>query len=87
MTVFQGGARNAPLGLEIATNGNILTVNVGDGYLVETKVEGHLGHQVRKVLLDNIGAMGAGALFGLIEVVGQGIYFVDDNENALNLFQ
>jgi hypothetical protein len=86
MTVFQGGALNAPLGLEIATNGNILTVNGGDGYLVETKVEGHHGHQVRKVLLDEMGAMGAGALFGLIDVAGQGIYFVDDNENALNLF-
>jgi hypothetical protein len=85
MTVFQGGALNAPLGLEIATNGNILTVNGGDGYLVETKVDGHHGHQVRKVLLDNMGS-GAGALFGLIDVAGQGIYFVDDNENALNLF-
>ena len=85
MTVFQGGALNAPLGLEIATNGNILTVNGADGYLVETKVEGHHGHQVRKVLLDNVNN-GAGALFGLIDVAGQGIYFVDDNENALNLF-
>jgi hypothetical protein len=84
-TVSQGGALNGPLGLEIATNGNILTVNGGDGYLVETKVEGHHGHQVRKVLLDNMGT-GAGALFGLIDVAGQGIYFVDDNENALNLF-
>jgi hypothetical protein len=85
MTVFQGGALNGPLGLEIATNGDILTVNSGDGYLVETKVEGHHGHQVRKVLLDDMGT-GAGALFGLIDVAGQGIYFVDDNENALNLF-
>jgi len=84
-TVSQGGALNGPLGLEIATNGNILTVNSGDGYLVETKVEGHHGHQVRKVLLDDMGT-GAGALFGLIDVAGQGIYFVDDNENALNLF-
>jgi hypothetical protein len=85
MTVFHGGALNGPLGLEIATNGDILTVNSGDGYLVETKVEGHHGHQVRKVLLDDMGT-GAGALFGLIDVAGQGIYFVDDNENALNLF-
>jgi hypothetical protein len=85
MTVFQGGALNGPLGLEIATNGDILTVNSGDGHLVETKVEGHHGHQVRKVLLDDMGT-GAGALFGLIDVAGQGIYFVDDNENALNLF-
>jgi len=85
MTIFQGGALNGPLGLEIATNGDILTVNSGDGYLVETKVEGHHGHQVRKVLLDDMGT-GGGALFGLIDVAGQGIYFVDDNENALNLF-
>ena len=87
MTVSQGGALNAPLGLEIATNGDILTVNGGDRYLVETKVEGHHGHQVRKVLLDDMGnPPGAGALFGLVDVAGQGLYFVDDNENALNLF-
>ncbi len=84
-TVSQGGALNGPLGLEIATNGDILTVNSGDGFLVETKVEGQHGHQVRKVLLDNVNN-GAGALFGLVDVAGQGIYFVDDNENALNLF-
>ena len=85
VTVFEGGALNGPLGLEIAPNGDILTVNGGDGYLVETKVEGQHGHQVRKVLLDNVGN-GGGALFGLTDVAGQGIYFVDDNENALNLF-
>jgi len=84
-TVSAGGALNGPLGLEIATNGDILTVNSRDGYLVETKVEGHHGHQVRKVLLDNVNN-GAGALFGLIDVAEQGIYFVDDDENALNLF-
>jgi len=87
-TVSQGGALNGPLGLEIATDGDILTVNGGDGYLVETKVEGQHRHQVRKVLLDDMGnPPGAGALFGLVDVAGQGIYFVDDNENALNLFR
>jgi len=86
-TVTEGGTLNGPLGLEIATNGDILTVNGGDGYLVETRVEGHHGHQIRKTLLDNMGnPPGAGALFGLVDVAGQGIYFVDDNENALNLF-
>jgi hypothetical protein len=84
-TVSQGSALNGPLGLEIATNGDILTVNGGDGFLVETKVEGHHGHQVRKILLDNVNG-GGGALFGLADVADQGIYFVDDNENALNLF-
>jgi hypothetical protein len=29
---------------------------------------------------------GVGALFGLTDVAGQGVYFVDDDENALNLF-
>ena len=44
-------------------------------------------HQVKKVLLDGMGnPPGAGALFGFTDVAGQGIYFVDDNENALNLF-
>jgi hypothetical protein len=84
-TVSQGGALNDPLGLAIAPNGHILTVNGGDGFLVETKVKGRHGHQVRTVQLDNIGN-GSGALFGLTAVAGQGIYFVDDNENALNLF-
>jgi hypothetical protein len=85
--VSEGGALNVPLGLAIAANGNILTVNGADGFLVETKIHGAHGHQVRKVLLDDMGnPPGAGALFGLIAVAGQGIYFVDDNENALNLF-
>ena len=35
-TVSSGGSLNGPLGLAIAPNGNILTVNAGDGNLVET---------------------------------------------------
>jgi hypothetical protein len=86
-TVTDGGALDSPLGLEIATNGDILTVNGGNGYLVETKVEGQHGQQISKALLDDMGKPpGAGALFGLVDVAGQGIYFVDDNENQLNLF-
>jgi hypothetical protein len=86
-TVVQGGSLNGPLGLEIATNGDILTVNGANGYLVETKVEGHHGREIGKVLLDDMGKPpGVGALFGLVDVAGQGLYFVDDNENALNLY-
>jgi len=85
--VFMGGTLNVPLGLAIAPNGDVLTVNGGDGFLVETRVVGDHGHQVRKALLDDMGnPPGAGALFGLVDVAGQGIYFVDDDENALNLF-
>ena len=77
-----------PLGLAIAPNGDILTVNGANGFLVETRVYGNHGQQVGKALLDNMGnPPGVGALFGLTPVAGQGLYFVDDNENALNLFQ
>ncbi len=81
--VSKGGALNDPLGLTMSTHGDILTVNGNDGYLVETKRN---GHQINKVLLDDTGGNGAGALFGLVDVAGQGVYFVDDATNTLNLF-
>jgi DNA-binding beta-propeller fold protein YncE len=82
-TVSQGGALNDPLGLTVARNGHILTVNGDDGFLVETT---RGGKQVRTVLLDSSGSpAGAGALFGLIDVNGS-IYYVDDATNTLNLF-
>ena len=82
--VSHGGALNDPLGLAMSTKGDILTVNGNDGYLVETQRN---GHQLHKVLLDESGGNGAGALFGLVDVAGQGIYFVDDATNTLNLFR
>src|SRR6266516_1195130 len=61
--VTTGGALNTPLGLAIAPNGNVLTVNGGDGFLVETTPA---SSQVATALLDNTGSPpGAGALFGL----------------------
>jgi sugar lactone lactonase YvrE len=39
-TVTGGGALNGPLGLAIAPNGDILTVNSGDGNMVETTPKG-----------------------------------------------
>lgn len=85
-TVTSGHYLNAPLGLTIAPNGNILTVNGADGNLVETTRH---GTQLAPVLLDNSGGPppGAGALFGLaLTPNGQGLYFVDDATNTLNLF-
>jgi hypothetical protein len=82
--VSHGGALNDPLGLAMSTNGDILTVNGNNGYLVDTTRN---GHQLHKVLLDDSGGNGAGALFGLVDVAGQGIYFVDDATNTLNLFR
>ena len=82
-TLTSGGTLNDPLGLTRSVKGTILTVNGNDGFLVETTRK---GVQVFTTLLDNTGNRpGAGALFGLIDVPGQGIYFVDDASNTLNL--
>jgi len=83
-TVSQGGSLNGPLGLEISPGGDILAANGGNGYMVTTTPD---GNQISKVLLDSTGdPPGAGALFGLVPVAGQGLYYVDDNTNTLNLY-
>ncbi len=82
-TVSLGGALNAPLGLAIAPNGNILTTNGNDGNLVETTPKG--GQVAVKMDIDP-SMQGAGTLFGLaVAPGGAGIYFVDDGNNTLNL--
>jgi len=83
-TVAINGALNDPLGLAIAPNGDILTVNGNDGNAVETTAE---GHQVAVKALDSSGdPPGAGALFGLgIGPDHNGLFFVDDATNTLNL--
>jgi DNA-binding beta-propeller fold protein YncE len=79
-----GGALNTPLGLAVAPNGNVLTVNGGDGRLVETSPA---GMQVAHRFLDKSGSpKGAGALFGLaVAPHGSGLYYVDDAVNTLRL--
>lgn len=83
-TVSSGGHLNDPLGMTLSVNGHILTANGDDGFLVETTPA---GVQVAATLLDNTGTPpGAGALFGLTDVPGLGVVFVDDASNMLNLF-
>jgi hypothetical protein len=84
-TVSTGDFLKAPLGLAIAPNGNILTVDGNDGEITETTPK---GQQVNWIFLDSSGSPpGAGTLFGLALPPGnKGIYFVDDGENQLNLF-
>jgi NHL repeat-containing protein len=83
-TVTSDGFLNAPLGLTIAPNGNILTVNGGDGRIVETTP---LGHQVATKFLDTSGSPpGAGALFGIaLTPDSRNLYYVDDAANTLRL--
>ena len=79
-----GGALNAPLGLLVAPNGDIITVTGGNGLAVETRPT---GAQVATRMLDSSGSpAGSGALFGLALHPGApGLYFVDDATNQLDL--
>ncbi len=64
-----------PLGLVIAPNGDILTVNGNNGNMLEFRPG---GTQVAKVTVDN-NAGGGGNLFGLAVKPGHdAVYFVDD---------
>ena len=83
--VTSGGRLNTPLGLIIAPNGDVLTVNGGDGLLVETT---RAGMQIAHRFLDRTPPppLGAGALFGLaLKPHHRGIYYVDDAVNTLRL--
>jgi hypothetical protein len=84
-TVTSGGMLNMPLGMAIAPNGDILTVNGGDGRLIETTPA---GTQIAHRYLDRTppAPIGNGALFGLaLAPHGTGIYYVDDDTNTLRL--
>jgi hypothetical protein len=81
-TVSQNGALNGPLGLTIAPNSDIVTVNAGDGNMVEVTPG---GRQVAVKAVD-VSMQGAGSLFGLaIAPNNQGIYLVNDGNNTLTL--
>jgi hypothetical protein len=82
--VTSNGWLNAPLGLTLAPNGDILTVNAGDGRIVETTPS---GAQVAFQWLDTSGSPpGNGALFGLVVTPNKtGVYFVDDATNTFEL--
>lgn len=83
VTVSSGGFLNDPLGLALAPNGNLAVVNGDDGNIIEITPA---GAQIFHQLIDNTGCPpGAGALFGLAAVKNEGIYFVDDASNTLNL--
>jgi hypothetical protein len=74
-TLAKGGSLNDPLGLVIAPNGHVLTVNGADGNMLEFAP---WGAQVAKVTVDR-NAGGGGNLFGLAVKPGHdAVYFVDD---------
>lgn len=78
-TIALGGYLNNPLGLTLAPNGDVLTANADDGNLVETTP---IGAEFQPF---DTGA-GEGGLFGLaVAPYRQGVYFVNDAENTLDL--
>jgi hypothetical protein len=82
--VSSGGLLNGPLGLAIAPNGDILTVNANDSNMVETTPAG------AQVDSNPTNQDGGGVLFGLAvqDIMGKlQIYFVDDGINNLNVLQ
>jgi hypothetical protein len=83
-TVSRGHHLDGPLGLVVAPNGNVLTVNSGNGNLIELTP---FGFQIAVRALDTSGSPpGAGALFGLaVKPDHRAVYFVDDATNQLDL--
>lgn len=81
-TISAGGGLNGPLGLTVAPGGDILTVNAGDGNLIEITP---WGSQFAPKGIDTSN-LGAGTLFGLVvSPDNKGLYFVDDGDNTLDL--
>ncbi len=82
-TVTRGHHLMGELGLAVAPNGDILTVNGGNGWLVETTP---FGAQIATRQLDKSGnPPGAGALFGLAVKPGHhAVYYVDDADNTFD---
>jgi hypothetical protein len=70
-TVSMNGSLNDPLGLTIAPNGDVLSMNGNDGNIVETTPGGD------QVATKGLVQDGAGDLFGLA-LARHGIYFVND---------
>ena len=84
MTVSTGGTLNDPLGLAAGQQGTVATVNGDDGFLVITRPD---GTQIFTKLLDASGTPpGSGALFGLT-FAPEGLFFVDDATNTLNVLR
>jgi hypothetical protein len=85
ITLTSGGSLNDPLGMTLAPNGDIITVNGADPNAVETTP---FGNQIDTVQLDPLAAgVNGGDLFGLtIPRDGRSVLFVDDGDNTLKRF-
>jgi hypothetical protein len=76
-TLSAGGALDAPLGMTLAPNGDLVVVNGNNGNAVEITPAGK--QLATRTLIKN----GAGDLFGII-TTGDGLLIVNDGTNALD---
>ena len=72
-----------PLGSRDGPNGDILSVNGSNGYMVTTTIS---GAQSKERSLDSSGSRRAPARFSGSPLCRTGVYFVDDATNTLDLF-
>jgi hypothetical protein len=76
-----GGSLSGPLGLTLAPNGDLIAVNGNNGKATEVTPQG------RQIATVTLVPHGAGTLFGVTTPAdGQGLIFVNDGTNALDLF-
>jgi hypothetical protein len=80
-TISIGGALNAPLGMALAPNGDLVVVNGNNGNAVEITPQGR--QLATKTLVRN----GAGDLFGIITTSEGNLLAVNDGTNALEEFR
>jgi hypothetical protein len=76
-----GGALNAPLGMTLAPDGDLVVVNGNNGDAVEITPQGR--QLATKTLVRN----GAGDLFGIITTSEGNLLAVNDGTNALEEFR
>jgi len=80
--ISSGGALNAPLGMTLAPNGDLIVVNGNDGNAVEVTPRG------KQIAFTTLVKNGGGDLFGLAPTTeGNGILFVNDGSNTLDEFR
>ena len=81
-TISTGGALNAPLGMTLAPNGDLVVVNGNNGNAVEITPAGR--QLTTKTLIKN----GAGDLFGIVTTqAGDGLLVANDGTNAIDEFR
>jgi hypothetical protein len=80
-TLAVGGALNAPLGMTLAPNGDLVVVNGNDGNAVEFSPAGK--QLFTRMLINN----GAGDLFGITTTPAGELVAVNDGKNVIDIYR